>query len=279
MTLEEKKQAVIEEFSMYDEWLDKYEYLIELGKALEAYPEEEKTEEKLIKGCQSRVWLDYELKDGKLYFRADSDAIITKGIISLLISVYSGRTPVEIAADDFGFVDRIGLKENLSPTRANGLVSMIDTIKWVANEMAEKEKMAGQAGHDENTHAGHDEKSVLTAEDVAALQPLYADVILALKQVYDPEIPVNIYDLGLIYELNIDKDRKVSIVMTFTAPNCPMADEVMHEVEESVKRVPGVTGCSIELTFEPVWDRSMLSEEARVDLGLDYEEDDYGKLS
>lgn len=279
MTLEEKKQAVIEEFSMYDEWLDKYEYLIELGKALEAYPEEEKTEEKLIKGCQSRVWLDYELKDGKLYFRADSDAIITKGIISLLISVYSGRTPAEIAADDFGFVDRIGLKENLSPTRANGLVSMIDTIKWVANEMAEKEKMAGQAGHDENTQAGHDDKSVLTAEDVAALQPLYADVILALKQVYDPEIPVNIYDLGLIYELNIDKDRKVSIVMTFTAPNCPMADEVMHEVEESVKRVPGVTGCSIELTFEPVWDRSMLSEEARVDLGLDYEEDDYGKLS
>ena len=279
MTLEEKKQAVIEEFSMYDEWLDKYEYLIELGKALEAYPEEEKTEEKLIKGCQSRVWLDYELKDGKLYFRADSDAIITKGIISLLISVYSGRTPAEIAADDFGFVDRIGLKENLSPTRANGLVSMIDTIKWVANEMAEKEKMAGQAGHDENTQAGHVEKSVLTAEDVAALQPLYADVILALKQVYDPEIPVNIYDLGLIYELNIDKDRKVSLVMTFTAPNCPMADEVMHEVEESVKRVPGVTGCSIELTFEPVWDRSMLSEEARVDLGLDYEEDDYGKLS
>ena len=271
MTLEEKKQAVIEEFSMYDEWLDKYEYLIELGKALEAYPEEEKTEEKLIKGCQSRVWLDYELKDGKLYFRADSDAIITKGIISLLISVYSGRTPAEIAADDFGFIDRIGLKENLSPTRANGLVSMIDTIKNAANEMAAQEKIADQVGHDD--------KNVLTAEDVAALQPLYADVILALKQVYDPEIPVNIYDLGLIYELNIDKDRKVSIVMTFTAPNCPMADEVMHEVEDSVKRVPGVTGCSIELTFEPVWDRSMLSEEARVDLGLDYEEDDYGKLS
>ena len=283
MTLEEKKQAVIEEFSMYDEWLDKYEYLIELGKALEAYPEEEKTEEKLIKGCQSRVWLDYELKDGKLYFRADSDAIITKGIISLLLSVYSGRTPAEIAADDFAFVDAIGLRENLSPTRANGLVSMIETIKNAAQQMAgqvghdDKEEIAGQAGNDEKTSAGNDD--VLTAEDVAALQPLYADVILALKQVYDPEIPVNIYDLGLIYELNIDKDRKVSILMTFTAPNCPMADEVMHEVEESVKRVPGVTGCKIELTFEPVWDRSMLSEEARVDLGLDYEEDDYGKLN
>ena len=279
MTLEEKKQAVIEEFSMYDEWLDKYEYLIELGKALEAYPEEEKTEEKLIKGCQSRVWLDYELKDGKLYFRADSDAIITKGIISLLISVYSGRTPQEIANDDFAFVDQIGLRENLSPTRANGLVSMIGTIKGAAKEMA------GQARHDngeKNVIPGvtrNLSNDVLTAEDVAALQPLYADVILALKQVYDPEIPVNIYDLGLIYELNIDKERKVSILMTFTAPNCPMADEVMHEVEESVKRVPGVTGCHIELTFEPVWDRSMLSEEARVDLGLDYEEDDYGKLN
>ena len=282
MTLEEKKQAVIEEFSMYDEWLDKYEYLIELGKALEAYPEEEKTEEKLIKGCQSRVWLDYELKDGKLYFRADSDAIITKGIISLLISVYSGRTPQEIANDDFGFVDQIGLRENLSPTRANGLVSMIETIKKAAEEIAEKEELPDQVGHDENVipgSTGNLSNDVLTAEDVAALQPLYADVILALKQVYDPEIPVNIYDLGLIYELNIDKERKVSILMTFTAPNCPMADEVMHEVEESVKRVPGVTGCKIELTFEPVWDRSMLSEEARVDLGLDYEEDDYGKLN
>ena len=132
MTLEEKKQQVIEDFSLYDEWLDKYEYLIELGKSLDAFPEEKKTEDRLIKGCQSRVWLDYELKDGKLYFSADSDAIITKGIISLLIGVYSGRTPEEIAGDDFAFVAEIGLKENLSPTRANGLVSMIETIKKVA---------------------------------------------------------------------------------------------------------------------------------------------------
>ena len=133
-TLEEAKQAVIDDFSMYDEWLDKYEYLIDLGKNLEAYPEAEKTEDKLIKGCQSRVWLDWRLEDGKLYFKADSDAIITKGIISLLINVYSGRTPKEIAADDFSFINQIGLKENLSPTRANGLVSMIDTIKAVALE-------------------------------------------------------------------------------------------------------------------------------------------------
>lgn len=133
-TLEEAKQAVIDDFSMYDEWLDKYEYLIELGKDLEAYPEDARTDDHLIKGCQSRVWLDWKVENGALWFRADSDAIITKGIISLLIRVYSGRTPAEIAEDDFGFIESLGLKENLSPTRANGLVSMIETIRRAAQE-------------------------------------------------------------------------------------------------------------------------------------------------
>ena len=131
-SLEEKKQSVIDDFSMYDEWLDKYEYLIELGKSLKSYPEESKTEDKLIEGCQSRVWLDWKMEDGKIYFIADSDAIITKGIISLLVGVYSGRTPREIAEDDFSFIEQLGLKENLSPTRSNGLVSMIATIKDAA---------------------------------------------------------------------------------------------------------------------------------------------------
>ena len=121
-------------------------------------------------------------------------------------------------------------------------------------------------------------KDILTAEDVQELQPLYTAVIAAIKEVYDPEIPVNIYDLGLIYELTINKAREVSILMTFTAPNCPMADQVLQEVQEGVSAVPGVQKCTIELTFEPAWDRSMLSDEARVELGLDYEEDDYGKL-
>ena len=134
MSLEEAKQAIVDDFAMFDEWLDKYEYIINLGKNLEAFPEEKKTEDRLINGCQSRVWLDCEVKDGLLYFTADSDAIITKGIISLLISVYSGRTASEIAGDDFAFVNEIGLSENLSPTRANGLSSMIATIKRIANE-------------------------------------------------------------------------------------------------------------------------------------------------
>ena len=131
-SLQEAKQSIVDDFAMYDEWLDTYEYLIELGKNLGDFPEEKKTEDRLIKGCQSRVWLDCEVKDGRLFFTADSDAIITKGIISLLIGVYSGRTPEEIASDDFSFVEQIGLKENLSPTRANGLVSMISTIKQLA---------------------------------------------------------------------------------------------------------------------------------------------------
>ena len=249
-TLEEAKKAVIEDFSMYDEWLDKYEYLIELGKNLEPYPEENKTDDKLIKGCQSRVWLDSKLEDGKVFFKADSDAIITKGIISLLISVYSGRTPEEIAGDDFGFIGEIGLKENLSPTRANGLVSMIGKIKDLATESISKD-------------------DVLTAEDAKELAPLYDNVVMALKQVYDPEIPVNIYDLGLIYELIINKKHEAFIKMTFTAPTCPMADEVLAEVKANVADVPGITACEVELTFEPPWDQSMLSDEARLELGLD----------
>ena len=134
MTLEEKKQQIIDDFSLYEEWLDKYEYIIELGKALPLFPEDKKTDDRLIKGCQSRVWLDTELSSGRLLFSADSDAIITKGIISLLVDVYSGRTPQEILADDFSFLDAIGLRENLSPTRANGLVSMIETIRKKASE-------------------------------------------------------------------------------------------------------------------------------------------------
>lgn len=137
-TLKEAEDEVVDSFSMYDEWLDKYEYLIDLGKNLAPYPDSSKTDDRLIKGCQSRVWLDYQMKDGKLWFTADSDAIITKGIISLLVSIYSGRTPEEIASSDFSFIEKIGLKENLSPMRANGLASMIATIKAVALENSAK---------------------------------------------------------------------------------------------------------------------------------------------
>ena len=117
MTINEAQDEIIGEFSVFDEWLDKYEYLIELSGSLPAIGEEHKNEQFLIRGCQSRVWVDAELRDGKIYFTADSDAIITKGIIALLIRVLSGRTPQEIVDSDLYFIDRIGLRENLSPTR------------------------------------------------------------------------------------------------------------------------------------------------------------------
>mgnify|MGYP002563429043 CR=1 FL=1 len=132
MTINEMQDEIVEEFSVFDEWLDKYEYLIELSGSLPAIGEEHRNEQFLIRGCQSRVWVDAELRDGKIYFTADSDAIITKGIIALLIRVLSGRTPQEIVDSDLYFIDRIGLRENLSPTRANGLLAMIKQMKLYA---------------------------------------------------------------------------------------------------------------------------------------------------
>lgn len=131
-SLQDVENEVIDEFSIFDDWLDKYEYLIELGKSLKEYPEDRKTDDRLVKGCQSRVWIDFSIENGRIFFNADSDAIITKGIISLLVRIYSGRTPEEILSSDFSVVERIGLKENLSPTRANGLVSMIQMIRAIA---------------------------------------------------------------------------------------------------------------------------------------------------
>ncbi len=132
MTIKETEKEIVEEFGVFTDWMDKYEYLIEIGRSLPIIPEADKKETNLIKGCQSRVWLKSSFNGGKLYFSADSDAIITKGIISLLIRVYNERTPEEILESDFGFISEIGIKENLSPTRANGLVAMINQIRAYA---------------------------------------------------------------------------------------------------------------------------------------------------
>lgn len=132
MTILEVQNDIIDEFSMFDDWMQRYEYIIELGKSLPLIDEIYKTEDNIIKGCQSKVWLHADEKNEKIYFTADSDAILTKGIIAVLIRVFSGRTPEEILNADTVFIDKIGLKEHLSPTRANGLVSMIKQIKLYA---------------------------------------------------------------------------------------------------------------------------------------------------
>lgn len=126
------QKEIVEEFGMFNQWEDKYEYLIDLGKELPLINEKFKTEDNLIKGCQSRVWLHAELKEGEVIFTADSDAIITKGIIALMIRVLSNHRPAEIIETDLSFIDEIGLKEHLSPTRSNGLVSMIKQMKLYA---------------------------------------------------------------------------------------------------------------------------------------------------
>ncbi len=132
MTLEEKQQDIIDEFAIYDDWMDKYEYIIELGKDLPKIDEDLKTDDRLIEGCQSRVWLASEFKDNKMHFTADSDAIITKGIIGLLIRVLDQESPENIAKSDLHFISDIGLHEHLSPTRSNGLASMVKKIKMSA---------------------------------------------------------------------------------------------------------------------------------------------------
>lgn len=132
MTIEEIQEELISEFALFDDWMQRYEHMIELGKSLPLIDPSLKTEEKLIKGCQSKVWLHAEMKDGKLVFTADSDAIITKGIVAILVRVFTNQSPEAIFQANTHFIDEIGLKEHLSPTRANGLVAMVKQMKMYA---------------------------------------------------------------------------------------------------------------------------------------------------
>lgn len=132
MNLEEKQQEIIDEFAIFDDWMEKYEYIIDLGKDLPRIDDDKKTKDRIIEGCQSQVWLDSTFEDGKMHFKADSDAIITKGIIGLLIRVLDNEKPEDIVKSDLHFINDIGLHEHLSPTRSNGLVSMVKKMKMSA---------------------------------------------------------------------------------------------------------------------------------------------------
>ena len=137
-TINEVQDEIIEEFSGFDDWMDKYQLLIDMGSGQEPLPEEYKTEQNLIDGCQSRVWLQADYREGRVVFRAESDALIVKGIVDLLVRVLSGHTPQEILDADLYFIDRIGLKEHLSPTRSNGLVAMLKQMKMYAFKAKEE---------------------------------------------------------------------------------------------------------------------------------------------
>ena len=141
-TINEVQDEIIEEFSGFDDWMDKYQLLIDMGSGQEPLPEEYKTEQNLIDGCQSRVWLQADYREGRVVFRAESDALIVKGIVDLLVRVLSGHTPQEILDADLYFIDRIGLKAHLSPTRSNGLVAMLKQMKMYALAFKAKEETA-----------------------------------------------------------------------------------------------------------------------------------------
>jgi cysteine desulfuration protein SufE len=132
MTIEQAQADIIDEFDMFEDWMEKYEHIITLGKELPLIDEQYKTDDNIIKGCQSKVWLHAELKDNKMNFSADSDAIITKGIIAIMVRAFNNQSPTDVLNADMAFVDKVGLKEHLSPTRANGLVSMIKQMKFYA---------------------------------------------------------------------------------------------------------------------------------------------------
>ena len=140
MRIKEIQNEIVDEFSMFDDWMQRYEYIIELGKSLPMIDEQYKTDENIIKGCQSKVWLQGEQSDDKILFTADSDAILTKGIIAILIRTFSGQSAEDILEADTNFIEEIGLREHLSPTRANGLVSMIKQIKMYALAFDSKNK-------------------------------------------------------------------------------------------------------------------------------------------
>ncbi len=132
MTIKENQQELVDEFAFLEDWEQKYEYIIDLGKELQGLPEDKKTDDNLIRGCQSKVWIDADYTDGKLFFNADSDGILPKGIVSLLVRIYSGHSTQEILDSDFEFISQIGLQEFLSPSRANGLMAMTKQIKFYA---------------------------------------------------------------------------------------------------------------------------------------------------
>jgi cysteine desulfuration protein SufE len=143
MTISEVQEQVVSEFSLFDDWMDKYNYLIEMGRTIPVIDENFKTDQYVITGCQSKVWLHADYRDGKIFFSADSDAIITKGIVNLLIRVLSGRTPDEILNADMDFIEKVGLREHLSPTRSNGLTSMVKQMKLYALAFKTKDASEG----------------------------------------------------------------------------------------------------------------------------------------
>ncbi len=240
------QEEIVDEFSHFTDWTDKYEYVIDLGKALPPFDPKYKTEFHLVKGCQSKVWLHAEVSDDRLYLSADSDTVITKGIIALLIRVLHGQKLADVYNADLYFIDKIGLKAHLSPTRSNGLVSMIQHIKSYAKHLPAQDNDAPVI-----EPGSHQEAMINT-----------------IKEVYDPEIPVDIWELGLIYSLEINNEGKVTVTMTLTSPACPVAESLPMEVQERLLALPFVNDVELTLVWNPAWSKERMSDVARMALDM-----------
>jgi cysteine desulfuration protein SufE len=255
MNIQEIEQQFIEDFNYFSSWEEKYEYIIELSKELPLLDPIHKTDVRLIKGCQSRVWLHFDYKDGKMYFFADSDAIITKGLIALFIRIFSAQTPKDIAASSFEFIEKIGLQSHLSPTRANGLRSMAEQIKAYAQTLLTKEEPEFVP-------------LFFPALTVSGKRELENQIIAVLQTIFDPEIPVDIYALGLIYQIHISDAAAVVLEMTLTSPNCPVAESLPQDVKNKISSIDEVSDVEVKIVFDPAWNKEMMSEEAKFELGF-----------
>jgi len=243
--INQQQDLIIEEFSLFTSWDERYEYLIDLGKSLPPLNEQYKTAAYLVKGCQSQVWLHGEIRDQRLYLEADSDAVITKGIIALLIRVFSGQKLSDINDAELYFIDAIGLQNHLSPTRSNGLQSMIRHIRSYA-------------------HHGNEQKTDNEGPSIEYREKMIEEI----KKVYDPEIPVDIWELGLIYELNLSPEGKVDVMMTLTSPACPVAGSLPMEVQERLLSLDFVKEVDLKLVWDPAWNKDRMSDEARMALDM-----------
>lgn len=246
-----RQEAIIEEFSMLDNDTEMMlNYIIELGQEIGNMADEDKVDENLVKGCQSKVWMTATLMNGKMNFKADSNTLITKGLVSLLLRVFDQTSPEETLKTEIYFPKQIGMNRFIGTQRSNGFAAIIKQIKCFALAFNVKNK------------------NMDTTIDNLDQEKLKEDIVQAIKKVYDPEIPVDIYELGLIYEINILPINNVEIIMTLTSPSCPAAESIPSEVEANVRTVKGVNNVNIELTFDPPYATDMMSEEARLELGF-----------
>lgn len=257
MSLKERQAAIVSDFAIFDDKMDRYDYIIDLGKEMPALAEEYKTEDNIVKGCQSKVWLRAFREGDKIRYQADSNTVITKGLIALLVRVLDDATAQEIVDAELTFVEDIDLKGHLSSQRSNGFSAMIqkmkDYAKSVLDGSSEKSSEEPAAAFAAPRHEGE----------------IKSDAIGRIQTVFDPEIPVNVWDLGLIYEVTVFPPlNNVFVLMTVTAPNCPVADTLPIEVKEAVKKVEGVGAVEVELTFDPPWSKDMMSEVAKLELDM-----------